>query len=482
MAIEKTIKLKVDSKEAVQGIDQVEKGVKGIDSSAKGAKSGLGGMTGAAKGLGLAFKAMGIGLIVSAFVALKDALGENQVIMDKVNIASAVIGEIFQKLVNTIMSVVKGLGLLGKAVGKVLKGEFKEAGEIAKQSFDGVKEAVVGNNKSFKDFINNAKESAKETVKFAKDLVNLRKEVKLAEANQRQLQLTYQRDAELQRQLRDDISLTIEQRIAANTKLGEILEKQFNEEKALAQKRVDLAQMEFDRNKTNVDLEVALINAKTELVDLEERLKSQSSEQKRNLTMLEKEQADAIKATADAEAKKLADQQAAANKSVEIAKKEAEAKAQIERTLAQTRRSIVANSLGQIGSLVGEETKAGKALAVGQALINTYSAAAAALAPPPTGAGPIFGPIAAVGAVAAGLANVKKIVSTKLPGVSGDSAPTASADIPTTSVGGIGGLVPNLEAISPPDISQQPVQAFVVENDISNSQALQEELEIQATL
>ena len=482
MAIEKTIKLKVDSKEAVQGIDQVEKGVKGIDSSAKGAKSGLGGMTGAAKGLGLAFKAMGIGLIVSAFVALKDALGENQVIMDKVNIASAVIGDIFQKLVNTIMSVVKGLGLLGKAVGKVLKGEFKEAGEIAKQSFDGVKEAVVGNNKSFKDFINNAKESAKETVKFAKDLVNLRKEVKLAEANQRQLQLTYQRDAELQRQLRDDISLTIEQRIAANTKLGEILEKQFNEEKALAQKRVDLAQMEFDRNKTNVDLEVALINAKTELVDLEERLTSQSSEQKRNLTMLEKEQADAIKATADAEAKKLADQQAAANKSVEIAKKEAEAKAQIERTLAQTRRSIVANSLGQIGSLVGEETKAGKALAVGQALINTYSAAAAALAPPPTGAGPIFGPIAAVGAVAAGLANVKKIVSTKLPGVSGDSAPTASADIPTTSVGGIGGLVPNLEAISPPDISQQPVQAFVVENDISNSQALQEELEIQATL
>ena len=124
----------------------------------------------------------------------------------------------------------------------------------------------------------------------------------------------------------------------------------------------------------------------------------------------------------------------------------------------------------------------GKALAVGQALINTYSAATAALAPPPTGAGPIFGPIAAAGAVAAGLANVKKIVSTKLPGVSGDSAPTASADIPTTSVGGIGGLVPNLEAISPPDISQQPVQAFVVENDISNSQALQEELEIQATL
>ena len=483
MAIEKTIKLKVDSKEAIQGIDQVERGVKGIDTSAKGASTGLGSMTGAAKGLGLAFKAMGIGLIVSAFVALKDALGENQVIMDKVNIATAVIGDIFQKLVNTIMSVVQGLGLLGKAVGKVLKGEFKEAGEIAKQSFDGVKEAVVGNNESFSDFIKNAKEAANETVKFATDLVNLRNEVKLAEANQRQLQLTYQKDAELQRQLRDDISLTFEERIAANEELGRILDEQFAEEQALANKKVELAELELSRNKGNIDLQVALINAKTELADLDERITGQRSEQLTNLNALEKEQADAIKATADAEAKRLADQQAAADKSVEIAKKEAEAKAQIERTLAQTRRSIVANSLGQIGSLVGEETKAGKALAVGQALINTYSAAAAALAPPPVGAGPIFGPIAAVGAVAAGLANVKKIISTKLPGVTDDnSPPTPDPDIPTTSVGGIGGLVPNLEAITGPDISQQPVQAFVVENDISNSQALQEELEIQATL
>ena len=79
--------------------------------------------------------------------------------------------------------------------------------------------------------------------------------------------------------------------------------------------------------------------------------------------------------------------------------------------------------------------------------------------------------------------DVKKIISTNLPGVTDDnSRPTPDPDIPTTSVGGIGGLVPNLEAITGPDISQQPVQAFVVENDISNSQALQEELEIQATL
>ena len=135
-------------------------------------------------------------------------------------------------------------------------------------------------------------------------------------------------------------------------------------------------------------------------------------------------------------------------------------------------------------ALIGEETKAGKALAVGQALINTYSAASAALAPPPVGAGPIFGPIAAIGAVAAGMANVKKIMSTKLPGVTdgGDDGPPPDVPSPQ-ALGGIGGTIPNLENITGTATGeQQPVQAFVVETDISNAQALQEELDIQATL
>ena len=138
--------------------------------------------------------------------------------------------------------------------------------------------------------------------------------------------------------------------------------------------------------------------------------------------------------------------------------------------------------MGDIASLLGEQSKAGKALAVGQALINTYSAATAALAPPPVGAGPIFGPIAAIGAVAAGMANVKQIMSTKLPGITdsgGDGPPPA---IPTPS-GGMSALDVNMEAVDQPTLGgTQPAQAYVVENDISNAQALQQELDIQATL
>ena len=233
----------------------------------------------------------------------------------------------------------------------------------------------------------------------------------------------------------------------------------------------------MSKNKDNVDLQVALQNAKNELLELDNRITSQKSENLVNEKALEKEKADAIQATIDADKKRLEESEKNANKTVDTAKKTGKAEVKIAELTAETKSQIVATALGQVASLVGEESKAGKALAVGQALINTYQGATKALAQ-----GGIFGAIGAAGVVAAGMSSVKKIVSTKLPGVTDSPPPTPEPDIPTTSIGGIGGLVPNVEAISPPDISQQPVQAFVVENDISNSQALQEELEIQATL
>ena len=139
------------------------------------------------------------------------------------------------------------------------------------------------------------------------------------------------------------------------------------------------------------------------------------------------------------------------------AKKTGKAEVEITKLTNDEKADIIAGALGNIAGALGENSKSAKGLAVAQALIDTYAGATKALAQ-----GGIFGTVAAAGIVAAGLGNVKKIVSTKLPGVNDSSSPpTPDADIPTTSVGGIGGLVPNVEAISPPDISQQPVQAFV---------------------
>lgn len=61
--------------------------------------------------------------------------------------------------------------------------------------------------------------------------------------------------------------------------------------------------------------------------------------------------------------------------------------------------------------LADQQTALGKGIAVAQAVRQTYIAATAALAPPPVGAGPLFGPALAASTVALGLAQVAKIVA-----------------------------------------------------------------------
>ena len=72
---------------------------------------------------------------------------------------------------------------------------------------------------------------------------------------------------------------------------------------------------------------------------------------------------------------------------------------------------IAASSMDAISGLFKEGSVAAKILASGSAIINTYAAATAALAPPPVGLGPIAGIPLAVSTVIAGLVNVAKINS-----------------------------------------------------------------------
>ena len=66
-----------------------------------------------------------------------------------------------------------------------------------------------------------------------------------------------------------------------------------------------------------------------------------------------------------------------------------------------------------------------KAAGIANAMINTYTAATAALAPPPLGAGPIMGPILAAVTIAAGLANVAAITAQQPPKFAGGGLPGA---------------------------------------------------------
>jgi chemotaxis protein histidine kinase CheA len=91
-----------------------------------------------------------------------------------------------------------------------------------------------------------------------------------------------------------------------------------------------------------------------------------------------------------------------------------------------------------IGQMMGENSAAGKAASVASATINTYQAATNALANTP--GPPPIPQIAAGIAIASGIMNVKKILSTKTPGPSGGAAAAVAGGVPSA---------PSIPAVDP---------------------------------
>jgi len=125
-----------------------------------------------------------------------------------------------------------------------------------------------------------------------------------------------------------------------------------------------------------------------------------------------------------------------------------------------------------------------KAISIAETLVSTYMAAQKAFTSQLTATpdSPIRAAIAAAAATASGLARVAAIKSTSFnSGGGGSSSAGGGASIGgggVQSVGvDVGTLVPNQQNPTP-----EPVRAYVVENEISNKQALNRELQIQTTL
>ncbi|CAA0254554.1 hypothetical protein V2605_03500 [Tenacibaculum maritimum] len=98
-----------------------------------------------------------------------------------------------------------------------------------------------------------------------------------------------------------------------------------------------------------------------------------------------------------------------------VEKKYAERKKLLDKQVQEAKLNAFQSVFGQIKGLFGEETAVGKAAAIAETTINTYKAATAAysaMAGIPI-VGPALGAVAAGLAVAAGIANVRKITSTK---------------------------------------------------------------------
>lgn len=230
-----------------------------------------------------------------------------------------------------------------------------------------------------------------------------------------------------------------------------------------------------------------------EKADLEthyDKLAEQAGENEQLQLEVEAERLSARAALRDKfDAEDTAARQAKSDKDLADAKAKMEAEMALRTEFASNTFSILSN-LNEAFSKKGEEQskksfERTKAISIAETLVSTYLSAQAAFAsqfkPLATIDSPVRGALAAGAAVAGGLARVAAIKSQQYSGGGGAGGAGVTGggfSGGATSVGvDVGSLIPNQQTPTP-----EPVRAYVVENEISNKQALNRELQIQTTL
>ena len=150
---------------------------------------------------------------------------------------------------------------------------------------------------------------------------------------------------------------------------------------------------------------------------------------------------------------------------------------------------MAGGALNDMATIMGKESAAGKAAAAAAATISTFSSATKAydsMAAIPI-VGPALGAVAAGAAVVAGMANVKKILSTKTPAGGGGSpslgvtaSATPASQPPDFNIVGANSQNQLAETIA--GTQNKPVKAYVVSNEVSSAQALDRNIVESASL
>ena len=529
------------------------------------------------KRIGTAIKAAGLGLLLAAFSTLKEVFMQNQKAADFFNTSFEVVSiafndfvgfidknlgtitgffkDIFEnptKKISELGSIIKkGLidrfnqllevfGLVGKSLGQLVKGEFSAAFDTIKEAGKQTVDVVTGVDDSFEAVAETITEYTKKTIKAAKSNVELAKAAEIAAVKNQGLIEKYDRQAEQQRQIRDDESKSIEERIKANEELAKILDKQEEAMLKNADIAVASAKSELDKNKENIQLQKAYQEALNERAGIEAQITGFRSEQQTNTNSLLREQKEIMneialfgKSERDRERLEL-EQQYEANKLLiekeitdDAEKKERllaaetdyktqlkllndefdaedleakQLKADKEAEIEQQKIAIKQNTLSNIVSIANAESAVGKAALIAKQLLMakelileikktiTFSTQAAARSTVAMAEG--SAQTAKIGfpqnipmligyaAQAAGIFSaIRSAVKSSKAGASipnitppsSPSIPTGASTPPAFNV--VGASDTNQLASAIGGQSQQPVQAYVVANDVTTAQS-----------
>ena len=454
---------------------------------------------------GSLLKATGfVALLSKAFEVLKETFGKNQKVLDVFNTAmtalSIAFNDLFGFLENNVGAVVgyfkdlfenpvekikelgtaitEGLydrfielldvvGLVSRAFIELVTGDFSKAFDTIKQAGKETVDVFTGVDESFDEVADTIVKYTTETLKQADAITQTAKAADRAAVQFAMLNAQYLKDAEVQRQIRDDETKTFAERIEANNKLNDILAEQQELQREQVQIGIDAAQQQYDINASEENF-IALQEAKVAMLELEETITGQLSEQKTNAVALEKElletQNEVRAEGLSGLQRELEELRSAYELKKEMARKSGMDTTAIEKEFNKQKSLLIQENVnsqleafselaGALSSLAGEN----KALAIASAVIDTYVGANKAFAQ-----GGVAGFATGAAVIAAGLNNVRTIMQTDVPN-SGGGGTTAPAQPPAPQM--MSGAFELSGGVAP-----EPTRAYVVTDEMTNSQ------------
>ena len=437
--------------------------------SLNGVKKGFGQIIPAAKSMFGTIKAgimsTGIGALVIGVVALIQSFKRSEAGQEKFQRIMAGIGavtsqvldlfaDLGETIIDAVTSPMKALKSLGKGIAKFLKNPINTTKEVFTKTADAVKNLVEETKKEVDALVEVT--AARQKAHH----IDRKLKVERAKAN-REIN-----DIRLKAEDRENQSAT--ERIALLRKAQAIEEgitaKEIKSKKIL----IDAQIKEMAQGKNTIEQKDALAQLQADLINLDtKKLRSQRLLQTQITTAVNEERT--IKeAAAAAELKRLEEvrsgQEEYAAYSVKLAEKTAKKQEIIDNKLADTKQKTLEMGAAAAIKIAGEGTAVGKAVAVSMAIMNTKEAITAALGAKP------YGPWNIAQAIATGIfgmTQVQGIISTPTPGGGGGGG----------SAGGIGAApqTPAPQMMSGQfelggGIAPEPVKAFVVTDEMTNSQ------------
>mgnify|MGYP005992997117 CR=1 FL=1 len=504
------IDLELKYKEAAFEIEQLNKQVVKLEEEVEKTKetsTELGGELDAVTG-GAITKFNGlkgtVGKVVRSFKTLRGAIiatGIGALVIAVTSLTQAFTAS--EEGQNRFAKILKSLGVIAGNIGDI----FYSLGDTIYNVFTGNFDAASKAFETFQDRIKNFGKETQREIELAGELAD-----KIADANKRERELLVERAKtnveinKLKTQAAEVDKFTSEQRIAFLEQAAALEDEITGKEVDLAKLRRDIKIEENSLSESSredleeeaqlianvIQLEEGRLIRNKELLGVAAGLRKTEADKKAaeraaEITAFQKQQ-DTISGILKDSIVKNNDFAISAEKDVNsklrgILKKKAEEDQKIEKLTTEAKVDLASNALGDLSTILGAESKAGKAAAIAQTTIETYKGATAAyasLAGIPI-VGPALGGLAAAAAVAAGLANVKAIQGTGEPvSAPNISRPAGGREAPSFNV--VGAAPENQLAQAIGQREQKPIKAFVVSTEVSNQQALDRKIELGASL